>query len=75
LWFIHCLHAAILSRAGEAGQRFRGRSGRERRDLTGPYDVVADWPKPMSQLPGHEKWTWGAVEGIFAESPNRIFIV
>ncbi len=44
-------------------------------DLTGPYDVVRDWPKPMSQLPGHEKWGWGAVEGIFAESPNRIFIV
>ena len=44
-------------------------------DLTGPYQVVPGWPKPMSQLPGHEKWGWGAVEGIFAESPNRIFIV
>jgi hypothetical protein len=43
-------------------------------DLTGPYEVVPNWPKPMSQLPGHEKWGWGAVEGIFAESPNRIFI-
>ena len=44
-------------------------------DLTGPYEVVPNWPKPMSQLPGHENWGWGAVEGIFAESPNRIFIV
>src|SRR5512136_2437182 len=44
-------------------------------DLTGPYEVVPNWPKPMSQLPGHEKWGWGAVEGIFAESPNRVFIV
>src|SRR5258708_39373295 len=44
-------------------------------DLTGPYQVVPNWPKPMSQLPGHEKWGWGAVEGIFAENPNRIFIV
>jgi len=43
-------------------------------DLTGPYDVVNDWPKPLSQLPGHEKWTWGSVEGVFAESPNRVFI-
>ena len=43
-------------------------------DLTGPYQVVPGWPKPMSQLPGHEKWGWGAVEGIFAESTNRIFI-
>src|SRR3990170_9003056 len=44
-------------------------------DLTGPYEVVANWPKPFSQLPGHENWTWGAVQGIFAESPNRVFIV
>lgn len=44
-------------------------------DQTGPYDVVADWPKPLSQLPGHEKWTWGAVQSIFAESPNRVFIL
>ena len=43
-------------------------------DLTGPYDVDPDWPKPMSQLPNHQNWTWGAVEGIFAESPNRVFI-
>ena len=43
-------------------------------DLTGPYQVAPGWPKPMSQLPGHEKWGWGAVEGVFAESPNRIFI-
>jgi len=43
-------------------------------DLTGPYDVAKDWPKPLSQLPGHEKWTWGSVEGVYAESPNRVFI-
>ncbi len=44
-------------------------------DLTGPYDVVPDWPKPMSQLPGHENWTWGSMEGVFAESPNRVFVL
>jgi peptidylamidoglycolate lyase len=44
-------------------------------DLTGPYDVDPDWPKPMSQLPNHENWTWGAVQGIFAESPDRVFII
>jgi hypothetical protein len=44
-------------------------------DHTGPYEVVADWPKPLSQLPGHEQWTWGAVQGIFAESPNRVFLL
>jgi peptidylamidoglycolate lyase len=44
-------------------------------DHTGPYEVVRDWPKPLSQLPGHENWTWGAVQGIFAESPNRVFLL
>ena len=44
-------------------------------DFTGPYDVVTDWPKPLSDLPGHDGWTWGAVQGIFAESPDRVFII
>jgi DNA-binding beta-propeller fold protein YncE len=44
-------------------------------DVTGPYDVVADWPKDLSTLPGNEKWTWGAGQGVFAESPNRVFVV
>ena len=44
-------------------------------DQTGPYTVVEDWPKPLSQLRGHEKWTWGAVQGIFAESPNRVYVL
>src|SRR6187397_1551694 len=44
-------------------------------DQTGPYEVVPDWPKPLSQLPGHEKWTWGATQGIFAETPNRVFLL
>jgi hypothetical protein len=43
-------------------------------DITGPYEVVSDWPKPLSDLPGNQGWTWGAVEGIFAESPNRVLI-
>src|ERR1700693_3623896 len=48
---------------------------KDSQDVTGPYEVVPDWPKPLSSLPGHEKWTWGAVEGIFAQNPNRVFII
>src|ERR1017187_2795058 len=44
-------------------------------DYTGPYDVVADWPQPLTSLPGHEKWTWGAAESIFAQNPNRVFLL
>jgi peptidylamidoglycolate lyase len=44
-------------------------------DIFGGYEVVPNWPKPISSLPGNEKWTWGAGQGIFAESPNRVFIL
>jgi peptidylamidoglycolate lyase len=44
-------------------------------DIFGAYEVVPNWPKPLSQLPGHEKWTWGAGQYVFAESPNRVFIL
>jgi hypothetical protein len=44
-------------------------------DLTGPYEVVRNWPQDVSSLPGNEKWTYGAGEGVFAESPNRIYML
>ncbi len=65
----------VQAQAGSAASfpALPGQKGGE--DITGPYEAVADWPKPLTSLPGHEKWTWGAVEGIYAESPNRVFIV
>jgi hypothetical protein len=44
-------------------------------DMFGAYDVVAGWPKDISTQPGHEKWTWGAAQSVFAESPNRVFLL
>ena len=32
-------------------------------DISGPYQVQEGWPKDLSTLPGHEKWTWGAGQG------------
>ena len=43
-------------------------------DLFGAYDVAA-WPKPLTALPGHGDWTWGAGQGVFAESPDRVFVL
>ena len=35
-----------------------------------------NWPKPMSDsLPNHEKFTWSTTMDVFAESPNRVFLV
>ena len=44
-------------------------------DPFGAYDIVSDWPKPISSLPGLANWTWGAGEGVFAETPNRVLIL
>ena len=65
--------AQVQSKAGVGFAAVPSERGGQ--DVTGPYDVVADWPKPLNKLPGHEKWTWGAVESVFAESPNRVFII
>ena len=41
-------------------------------DMTGPYNVAEKWPPPLSVAkPGY---IWGSTGGIFAETPNRIFI-
>src|SRR5215510_10155562 len=44
-------------------------------DIFGPYDVVAGWPKDISTVPGNEKWTYGAGQSVYAESPNRVFML
>jgi hypothetical protein len=44
-------------------------------DIFGAYDIVQNWPKPYHQQAGRDKWTWGAGQGIFAETPNRVFIL
>jgi DNA-binding beta-propeller fold protein YncE len=38
---------------------------------TGPYEIVDGWPQPL----GHPGWTWGSQGGVFAESPNRIYVL
>ncbi len=44
-------------------------------EMFGPYDVDADWPRDISTLPGHQDWTWGAGQSVFAESPDKIFVL
>ncbi|HSH75424.1 MAG TPA: hypothetical protein VLA09_07070, partial [Longimicrobiales bacterium] len=42
---------------------------------TGPYRVVEDWPKPLpDDRHSHEGWTWGSFGGVYAESPDRVWI-
>jgi DNA-binding beta-propeller fold protein YncE len=45
-------------------------------DEFGPYEPVANWPLPLAgQVPGSEGYTWGSTSGIYAETPNKIFIL
>ena len=42
---------------------------------TGPYRVVESWPRPLPDTDHtHEGWTWGSFGGVYAESPDRIWI-
>lgn len=44
-------------------------------DMFGPYDVDPNWPQDLADLPGHEAFTYGAGQGVFAENPDRIYIL
>ena len=44
-------------------------------DMFGGYEVVKDWPQNIDTLPGNEHWTWGAGQSVYAESPNRVFLL
>jgi sugar lactone lactonase YvrE len=59
----------ILLAAALQGVAFAQEKGGE--DETGPYEVAIGWPQPL----GHPGWTWGSQGGVFAESPNRIYIL
>jgi NHL repeat len=69
-------HQSAAVEAGSPGAGFAAipdQVGGE--DMFGAYNVVKDWPKDISTLPGNEKWTWGAGQSIFAESPDRIYVL
>jgi len=69
---IGCAVVATIAHAQDAAV-FAGRKGGQ--DTFGPYAVVADWPKPLAQLAGHDGWTYGAAQSVFAESPDRVFVL
>ena len=39
----------------------------------GQYLIAPNWPKPLPDSGG--KWTWGSMQGIFAENSNKVFIL
>jgi hypothetical protein len=64
--------AVVLGLAIVAGSGSATLEGQEKGgdDYTGPYNVVAGWPKPSRLAkPGQ---IFGSTSGIWAESPNRV---
>jgi len=51
--------------------RHRRRPGHLRR----PNDIVKGWPKDISTLPRQREMDRGAGQGVYAESPNRVFML
>ncbi len=62
-WSVLLGLAAVLAACAVAQQK-----GGE--DETGPYEVVANWPQPLYS----DGWSWGSIAGIWAESPDRVFV-
>ncbi len=86
-----CVGLLAILAAGCAGGGVQGQAGEEGmlpgegfaaipglkggQDIFGPYDVVENWPKPMSEsLPDHESWTYSVTMDVFAESPDRVLV-
>ena len=58
---------AVIASTPHAALMQQQKGGEEE---TGPYDIVENWPQPWSKA----GYIWGSQPGVFAESPNRIFI-
>ena len=77
---VGCAGGGVQEQAGEEGMlpgegfaAVPGLIGGQ--DVFGPYDVVENWPKPMSEsLPDHESWTYSVTMDVFAESPDRVLV-
>lgn len=69
--FVVGLAAAFLGATPVSAQHSRYGPERGGEDETGPYEVVANWPQPV---PGFEGFRFGSTAGVFAETPNKIFI-
>jgi len=44
-------------------------------DETGPYQVVLNWPQVLPSHQDQKGFTWGSTGGVFAESPDRVFVL
>jgi hypothetical protein len=73
-WFLAVLAIFVVTLLLTPSALVQERGGQEE---FGPYEPVADWPKPLPDGKDgvtHAGWTWGSVGGMYAESPDRIWV-
>jgi hypothetical protein len=73
-WFLAVLSVLLVTLLLTPSALVQERGGQEE---FGPYEPVADWPKPLPDGKDgvtHAGWTWGSVGGMYAESPDRIWV-
>src|SRR5215510_3259914 len=69
----YALQAQTQPKTGDGFAAIPGTKGGQ--DIFGAYEVVKGWPKDISTIPGNEKWTYGAGQSVYAENPNRVFML
>jgi len=74
VFFLGARWTAVEGQGGQATSTAAVPGEKGGQDVFGAFDV-ADWPKPLTALPNHAAWTWGAGQGVFAENPNRVFVL
>ena len=67
-WMVLVAYSSTLGAIIGAQQAVAPPKGGE--EVSGAYEVVTDWPQPIS-----EELTWGRTSSVFAESPNRVFVL
>ncbi len=73
------LGASVFLAAGETTSAQQGtppapRAPAQPGDM-GDYEVVRNWPKPLPDTDlSHDGWTWGSGSGVFAESPDKVWV-
>jgi sugar lactone lactonase YvrE len=69
-WGIFVALIVSLPAEAVAGQGVSVAQAKGGVDESGEYEPVRNWPQPV-----HDDWTWGRTAGVWAESPNRIFVL
>ena len=68
--------SVIVGGGGDAGAQEGGGRRTPSKDVRmGDYEIVTPWPKPLPDTDlSHDGWTWGSGSGVFAESPDKVWV-